>query len=133
MGIFTNIYRLIKMLRLKRHEKEWIDCDIGLNVNIANNCDIMNCLIYDYANFAHDSQALNSVIGKRTSVGRYSKIRDAEIGSYCSISWDVTIGAPSHPMTHLSSHAFPYRSQFGIIGRDEFIQQKKRLWEMTFG
>ena len=74
-----------------------------------------------YVNIAHDAELVDVELGKRTSVGRYTKIREASIGSYCSISWDVTIGAVAHPMDRLSSHAFSYRSQFGIVDKDESL------------
>lgn len=78
-----------------------------------------------YVNIAHDAELVDVVLGKRTSVGRYTKIREASIGPYCSISWDVTIGAVAHPMDRLSSHAFAYRSQFGIVEHDESLGSER--------
>lgn len=79
-----------------------------------------------YVNIAHDAELNNVDIGKRSSVGRYTKIRDARIGAYCSISWDVTIGAVSHPMNHPTSHAFPYRTQFGLVDTDAEIPNREK-------
>lgn len=80
-----------------------------------------------YVNIAHHAQIAQTRIGTRSSVGRYAKIRNSEIGKYCSISWDVTIGAVSHPMERASSHAFTYRKQFGIVSEDGTIEQKRTV------
>lgn len=79
----------------------------------------------DFVNLAHHAQVSNSKIGCRTSVGRYSKIQLADIGKYCSISWDVTIGALEHPLHAISVHAFPYRKQFGLCEKDIQIPHKR--------
>ncbi|MCF6413940.1 hypothetical protein I7648_09565 [Collinsella tanakaei] len=91
-------------------------------VRVATRVALSRVSCGPYANIAHDAELSDVELGKRTSVGRYTKIRDASIGSYCSISWDVTIGAVSHPMDRPSSHAFSYRSQFGIVERDESLK-----------
>lgn len=57
---------------------------------------------------SHSSSLTESSVGKYSSIGRYTKIINSRIGSFCSISWDVTIGATSHPTTRLTTHAFPY-------------------------
>ena len=91
------------------------------HISISYDVELNDVEIEEYANFAHDSQVSHSKIGKRTSVGRYSKIQYSRIGKYCSISWDVTIGALSHPLSSVSSHAFTYRKQFGLCKKDIFL------------
>jgi len=72
-------------------------CDIdsisklGKSVIITHHASIRECEINDYS-----------------SIGKYSKLAYVNIGKFCSISWDVTIGAISHPYDRISSHAFPY-------------------------
>lgn len=90
-------------------------------VTISDHADLDDVDLGEYANIAHHAQIAASKIGKRTSIGRYTKVRNAQIGAYCSISWDVTIGAISHMLDAPSSHAFWYRSQFGLVGEDAFL------------
>ena len=52
---------------------------------------------------------------------------NVDMGKYCSISWNVTIGATSHPTSHLSTHAFPYISTFGFTNKDRRIKQKTTI------
>lgn len=91
------------------------------NITLAEKTEVSNTTFEEYAAVAHHAQVANSHIGKRTSIGRYSKIRDAEIGRYCSISWDVTIGAVNHPFHTVSTHAFPFRRQFGLVSSDTML------------
>ena len=91
-------------------------------VNIEHSVDLRNVQLSNYNHFSHHSQANDSSFGERTSVGRYTKIAFAHIGKYCSISWDVTIGAISHPLHSISSHAFSYRKQFGLCDTDQFLK-----------
>lgn len=100
-------------------------CKFERKVRIALRTDLKNSFFQEYSNVVKNVQVANSSIGKRTSVGRYTKIRDAEIGNYCSISWDTTIGAVAHPFDRISSHAFTYREQFGIVDKDTAITQKR--------
>ena len=94
-------------------------------IMISHDVDIKNVEFDDYANVSHHAQIANAKIGRWTSVGRYSKIQMADIGKYCSISWDTTIGALEHPLHAISTHAFPYRKQFGICNVDCQIPHKR--------
>lgn len=96
-------------------------------IQIGRHAEIQNVSLDEYVNLAHHCQVSNSHVGLRSSIGRYSKIQYAEIGKYCSISWDVTIGAISHPLHSLSTHAFTYRKQFGICSKDELLNHTKVL------
>lgn len=100
---------------------------LNKNVRISYECSIKNVEFGEYANVAHHAQISDSSIGKRTSIGRYTKIRETIVGKYCSISWDVTVGAVTHPFNHISSHAFTYRKQFGICDEDYNIPQKQTI------
>lgn len=65
------------------------------------------------ARLAHHVELLDTTIQRYTSVGRYAKCHYADIGPFCSIAWDVTIGATGHPLDRLTSHAFAYRRTIG--------------------
>lgn len=94
-------------------------------VRIAAHVDCSNVTFGNYVNLAHHSQVSNSTIGDRTSIGRYSKVQFSDIGKFCSISWDVTIGALEHPIHAISTHAFSFRKQFGLCSSDTQIPHKR--------
>lgn len=103
---------LRKIKDLLKHEKR------GMAVFIDPKARVYGSELADYSFVAHHAEISGSTIGKRTSVGRYTKIQKSDIGAYCSISWDVTIGALSHPIDRISGHAFSFRKNFGIVDKD---------------
>lgn len=77
------------------------------------------CCLAERVNIAEGAQVTRgTTIGTRTSIGRDAKVQDADIGKYCSVSWNVTIGALSHPTDRMSTHAFVYQKRFGIAEED---------------
>lgn len=76
---------------------------------------------------AHHAEIQDCFIGNHSSIGRYTKIREADIGRYCSISWDCTIGAPSHPFNTITSSAITYRKEYGVVDKDIDFKQKKTV------
>lgn len=120
MNVFSAFQRLLTDPSSFKYWKKFRKTNIVVSSHVEISDD---SVLEDYVGIAHHAQILNSYIGKRTSVGRYAKIRDTNIGAYCSISWDVTIGAVTHPLDRLSTHAFTYRKQFGIVEQDTVIKQ----------
>lgn len=64
----------------------------------------------DRASIVHKTTQLNrfsvlsrSSISKYTYIGPRTRIIDADIGSFCSISWDCQIGLPSHETGQVST------------------------------
>ncbi len=82
---------------------------------IARDVSVKNSQIDSFANIAHNAEILKARIGKRSSIGRYTKIRYSEIGAYCAISWDVTIGADHHPTNRISGSAAFFQKRFGLV------------------
>lgn len=121
--------RIIWNVKNYQKRKSYKSCSINNNSRIDNNVGLTNSTLSAYVNVAHHAQISNSIINDRTSIGRYSKIQNAEIGKYCSVSWDVTIGATKHPIHTISTHAFPYRKQFGLCGSDIKLEHKKVIIE----
>jgi virginiamycin A acetyltransferase len=96
------------------------------SVKIAKNVDLSNCTVEENVSFAHHASVNNTHIGRFTSIGRFSKITHADIGSFCAISWDLTINAIQHPLDHITVHAFPYVPQYGLTDqRQDMIKRVK--------
>ncbi|MFC3801781.1 CatB-related O-acetyltransferase [Cohnella sp. GCM10012308] len=47
-------------------------------------------------------------IGRHTYIGHHVHADSGTIGAFCSISWNVTIGADEHPLSGVSRHPFWY-------------------------
>lgn len=80
-----------------------------------------------YSHIAAGGYLVNSGLGDYTSIGRNSTVINAELGKFCSISWNVTIGATAHHTDRLSTHAFPYTTQFDLSDMEEKIVSKTYL------
>ncbi|OXM13721.1 CatB-related O-acetyltransferase [Paenibacillus herberti] len=65
-------------------------------------------------------------IGRNTYISFNSHIQSGSIGSFCSISWNVTIGADEHPLHSASRHPFWYSPDHaGISATTRRWQQDK--------
>lgn len=122
MGALKNFHaKLLKYFCPMRYYK-----DLRARHCLIGECvDIVNSDIGDYVGVAHHASVNNSVLGKRTTVGRYSKIAEADMGAYCSVAWDVTIGALVHPIDRVTCHAFSYREQFGLAASNKPLPRKR--------
>ena len=69
---------------------------------------VRNSNIDKRASIGNGAQVVNSNIGKYTYVYE-SKVIDTDIGSFCSIAADCTIGGGSHPTDWVSSSPVFYR------------------------
>lgn len=65
-----------------------------------------------------------SIIGDFTSIGDNCKIFYSKIGKFCSISWNVIIGAPNHLINGLTTHNFPFTTFWGI-SNDYIIKREE--------
>jgi acetyltransferase-like isoleucine patch superfamily enzyme len=50
----------------------------------------------------------SSIIGRYSYTGKNTIILHAEIGAFCSISWNVTIGGADHDYSRVCQHSFLY-------------------------
>lgn len=111
--------------------KRWINRNKclknGSEVKIQYSTDIINVTFAKHGFVAHDVSLNDVNIGDYTSIGRYTKIRCADIGKYCSISWDVTIGAVEHPLTRISTAALTYKAEYNCIPKDVYYPQKRTV------
>ncbi len=122
MGIKSRIKSVIKHFIWRDYYKMCPGFVAG-----GDNIDIRNCMFDQHVFIAHHAQMQDSYIGDHTSIGRYDKIREADIGKYCSISWDVTIGAPTHPFKTITNCAITYRKEYGVVDFDANLLQKRTI------
>lgn len=102
---------IIKKIKDKCISYKWkaiiVNAQLGKKIFISKNAFISNSVINDFS-----------------SVGRNTTIVHTELGKYCSISWNVTIGATQHPFDRISTHAFSYIKRFGFVEEDKRFVSK---------
>lgn len=123
MKVIENLKAYLRKIKIKMRFKDRISYDE--TITISKQVNLNQVKFGKSCNVAHHAEISESSIDDRTSVGRYTKIQSADIGKYCSISWEVTIGATNHPMNHLSSHAFSYRKQFKLVDVDKYFPKER--------
>lgn len=118
-----------------------INTNIGKNVKIWKDVIVKNstlqdnCVIGDFSqiedstisentHIQRNSNLFNIIFGRYSYAGKNLTAWHAVLGSFCSISWNVSIGGANHDYRKVTSHAFLYSNQFnlnsGIIGYDRF-------------
>ncbi|MBQ9229395.1 MAG: CatB-related O-acetyltransferase [Eubacterium sp.] len=55
-------------------------------------------------------------LGRYTYTGKNFTAWHCQIGSFCSISWNVSIGGANHDYSRITTHAFLYSGDFGLLG-----------------
>jgi len=70
---------------------------------------------------------VDSDFGKNTTIGDDSRIYYSKIGKYCSVSWNVNIGIPSHTLDTITTHNFIHSSFYGFI---EGCHTQKKITEI---
>lgn len=90
----------------------------GDGFSIGRNVDLVSSKLLNGSRIAERASVRGSIIGKYSSIGRYTKVNNSDIGNFCSISWDCTIGATSHPYTRMTTSAFPYVKRMGFVPKD---------------
>lgn len=103
-----------------------INCKMGDHVAI-NDFTVAQESNFEGRNTMQRNNAIyNSKIGRYTYTGRNTHIWHAEVGAFCSISWNVSIGGANHDYTKITTHSFLYSKDFGIIKEnplyDRFVE-----------
>ncbi|MFB9213652.1 CatB-related O-acetyltransferase [Vibrio sinaloensis] len=94
---------------LKKNVREWIDKKrfpssvIYPGVNI----DKVSSISQDTVVF-NDSTLIGSSVGPRTYIQKNSVLINSDVGAYCSISEDVSIGLANHPLEMVSTSPIFY-------------------------
>ena len=107
--------------------------EIGPNTIVGDFSRIRDSLIEEYCCIDRQNLLMNVSLGKRSYTGPWDMIFHCEIGSYCSISYGVTIGAPEHNYTRPSTHQFIYDSKYGLFEDCTTIRDEKFLLDLKIG
>jgi acetyltransferase-like isoleucine patch superfamily enzyme len=91
------------------------------NTKIEGLCKIFDATVKDHVRIAPISYIRNSSIGRGTVINQNSYIFYADIGNYCQIAWNVTIGARLHPYQSISNYGEVTPTDRMSIGSDVWI------------
>ncbi len=81
---------------------------LGTNTIVGNFSRVDNSRLNDFCRINRNNHIFETTMGKHTYTGMNTVVMHAEVGSFCSISWSVSIGGAHHDFTRISQHAFLY-------------------------
>jgi virginiamycin A acetyltransferase len=89
--------------------------EIGNNSKFFDRCRIAYSKLEGYNKIDQDCFFSFSEIGRGTSTNKNTRVMHAQIGRMCSVSWNVSIGAPNHNMHSVSMQtSVNWKDKFGI-------------------
>ena len=74
---------------------------------VGDDCDLVDVVMSEYAEFARRNLIRKTRIGIGSYTGTNTIVKNAVIGNYCSIAWNVSIGGGNHAMSSASTYT-PY-------------------------
>lgn len=88
---------------------------VAKSADIDDAALVLNSTVGEVCQLFEDSMLCYSQMGDMSYLGRRSCAFSSEIGKYCSIAWNVSIGPGNHDYRRISQHAMMYASRFGMI------------------
>ena len=96
------------------------DTALGERVIVADGCRVGNCELADHVMLQRNGMLYHVRMGRYSYTGKNATFWHADIGAFCSISWNVSIGGANHDYTRLTTHSFLYDGpNFGLMPEDE--------------
>ena len=106
---------------------------LGNNVIIRDFSRVENSVFGENVDIQRLAMIYNSIIDDFTYVGRNFTAWYCNIGKFCSISWNVSIGGANHDYSRITQHAFLYASQFGFLGKENLPKYNRFNTECEVG
>jgi acetyltransferase-like isoleucine patch superfamily enzyme len=90
---------------------------------------LINTQLGKYNILFNDVQVIDSTIGSHTYIQKCSTVFNANIGKFCSIASNVSIGPGAHKLDGISTHPVFYLKNTPLLKKysdgDYFVSQKK--------
>lgn len=87
---------------------------IGNDTILADDAFITDSIIGEHCTIERRGMIFNSSIADYSYTGYNTVVKYAEIGKFCSISWNVSIGGANHNYHRLSTHPFSFIKKYGF-------------------
>ncbi len=88
---------------------------------VGNYSRVDNSNLFQYSRVDRNNHLFHASLGRHTYTGMNTVIMHANIASFCSISWNVSIGGPNHDYSRTVQHAFLYNKWDNLRPEGEAI------------
>lgn len=102
-----------------------IDCEIDEEVVIGQNSFVSHSKISYHVQINRRNIIESVAIGRYSYTGANTILKAAEIGSFCSFSWNISATGNRHDYLRLTAHPVAQLTSFGIV--DENEPHEKRI------
>ena len=95
------------------------DTVLGEYVTVGDYSRIGGCRLDEHVALQRNNMLYNVTMGRYSYTGKNVTAWHADIGAFCSISWNVSIGGADHDFSRLTTHTFLYSDTFGLLPEGE--------------
>ena len=88
------------------------------NVIIGNFSRVDNSYLEVSSKVDRNNHLYHAKLGRYSYTGPNTTIMHASIGSFCSLSWNISIGGADHDYTRITQHSFLYSDRDGLRGNN---------------
>ena len=86
----------------------------GERCSVGNFSRVDDSILGDFVRVDRNNQIYSSKLGRHSYTGMGTVIMCTELGSFCSVSWNVSIGGAEHDYTRMTQHSFLYNDHDAI-------------------
>ncbi len=101
-----------------------VNCQLGHDIIIGEDSFLKDCTLGNYVQINRRNILESTVIGDGTYTGANTIIKQASVGKYCSISWNVSATGNIHDYNLLSSHPLTRLKSFGFVQDNTPLESK---------
>lgn len=105
-----------------------LSSSVGNNTTVGDFSTIRESQIGDNCRIQRYCDIMRTNIGNYTCIERMSVAHDVEIGAFCAISWNVSMGGDNHDYKQPTIHPFYYNSSFAIED-DPMLKKQQDILE----
>lgn len=87
-------------------EAEIVESSIGAEAFIDKYTRVEHSMLAEHVRLERNNQIVYSNMGRYSYTGVNTVIKNATIGKFNSISWNVSIGGNNHDLNHITTHSF---------------------------
>lgn len=110
------------------HNIRCINSKIGSKCTIGDDCDIDGLEMSEKSELGRRNLIRNATIGKGSYTGTNTIIKKTDIGRYCCISWNVSIGGGNHNYNHTSLYTdYWFKRTFGIEAKEAQADYRTKI------
>ena len=107
-------------------EAEVIKSKIGSYAFIDKYTRVEHSALGDRVRLERNNQIVYSNLGRYCYTGGNTIIKNADLGSFNSIAWNVSIGGNTHDLNHITTHSFLVYSKWNMGGDGNWGFVKKK-------